>query len=457
MLRIAAAGLALALLGAALGCGRETRRDVLLVSVDTLRADRLGAYGDDRGLTPHLDALAAQSSVFERAYAPAPFTLPSVTALLTGRYPEEAGVRTNLAVVAEGLPTLASELRARGWRTGAVVGNFVLRRRTGLARGFERFDDHFPTARAGAPPPERAAAAVTDAALALLDELSAGAEPVFLWVHYQDPHGPYTPPPGYRERNLERERREPGGTLHLEPAADDRGMGGIPPYQQQPGQTEVALYRAGYAGEVQYADEQIGRLLAELRPGGRLAAAVVVFTADHGESLGEGGQWFAHGELLSDAVLHVPLLVRVPGRPPERRRDLASLLDLLPTLAGLLGVEPPQGARGRDLLAPGAASQQETLYASTLLEASQPRLGVLHGERRLVLSPAADAHRRELYRLGDDSRDLADAEPEQVKSLQGRLARLRAGLEMAGPRERPLDAAEREALRGLGYATGAPP
>jgi arylsulfatase len=449
--------LALALLSPAGACSRSgggaaPARSLLLVSVDTLRADRLGAYGDPRGLTPHLDALARESSVFERAYAPAPFTLPSVAALLTGRYPEEAGVRTNAAVVSEALPTLATWLRAHGWRTGAAVGNFVLRSRAGLARGFELYDESFaPRARGEAP--ERDAASLTDAALALLDALWAPESPLFLWVHYQDPHGPYAPPDADRAPLLAGERERADGRLELPRGPDDRGLASIPRYQYREGRHEVAYYRAGYAAEVRSVDAQLGRLLREIAPGGRLADAVVIFTADHGESLGERDQWFAHGELLSDAVLRVPLLIRVPGRAPERRRDLASLLDVAPTAAALLGLPPPPGLRGRDLFAAPPATAP-ALYASSLLESSRPRLALIEAEHRVVLAPsAAGAGARELFRLGDDAEDLAAARPEQVRAMARRLQALRAALELAPPTRQRLSDAEREALRDLGYAS----
>jgi arylsulfatase len=439
----------LALLAVASGCG-PAGPQVLLVSVDTLRADRLGAYGDTRGLTPHLDRLAAESVVFENAYAPAPFTLPSVTALLTGRHPEEAGVRTNAAVVADALPTLAEWLGQRGWWTGGLVGNFVLRARTGLARGFDHYDDRFAPRKDAAP--ERTAEELSDAALALLAQRDPGT-PAFLWVHYQDPHGPYTPPPGYRGPLIQAERERPEGLRALPLAENDRGMGGIPPYQYDGSHRQVAYYRAGYAAEIRYADEQIGRLLAETRPGGRLAGALVVFTADHGEALGERDQWFAHGELLSDAVLHVPLLVRVPGREPERRRDLASLLDVVPTLAGLLSIPAPRGARGRDLFAEGAADASVALYATSLLESTRPRRALIAGARRLELAlEPGGVPRPALYRRGDDAEDLADQEPERVRRLARRLRELRDGLEVRPPQAPRLSAEEREALRRLGYA-----
>src|SRR5258705_11130146 len=152
-----------------MACGAPPLQLLLVVTVDTLRADALGAYGSGLGLSPHLDALAAESVVFDAAYAAAPLTLPSLATLFTGRWPEERGVSSNEAALPQGVPTLASELRERGWRTGAVVSNFVLNGSAGLAQGFDRYDDRLPRREAVRHWPERSARDATDAALAMLD------------------------------------------------------------------------------------------------------------------------------------------------------------------------------------------------------------------------------------------------------------------------------------------------
>ncbi len=424
-------------------------RSILLVSVDTLRADRLGAYGSPLGLTPHLDALAERSLVFEHAYAPAPFTLPSVSAMLTGIHPDELGVRSNAAVLAPGLPTLASQLAQGGWRTGAVVSNFVLRGRSGVGQGFELWDDQLADRERVRGVPEREARATTAAALEIAQQLADGGEPFFLWVHYQDPHGPYTPPPGYREARL---AEGPPDSRRLPVAGDDRGLGGIPPYQLVEGQRDAAFYRAGYDAEVVHVDEQIGRLLAE----GPFSEAIVLFAADHGEGLGERDLWFSHGEHLDEAMLRVPLLLKVPGRAPGVRRDLVSLLDLAPTLLALAGLPASEHVRGRDLLAAGAERVEAPLLATTFLESTVPRLALLEGGYRLVLGLRAGAvQTRELYRLGDDASDLAPERPEQAQSMQRRLAELRAELRRPRSRRQQLGDEEREALRALGYGSDA--
>ncbi len=297
--------------------------DVLLVTVDTLRADHLGAYGSRLGLTPRLDALASESVVFERAYAPSSYTLPSMVALLTGRWPEEAGVDYNTHRLGD-VETLAERLHASGWRTGAVVSNYVLGPRSGLQRGFEHYDVELDARERVRGLLERTARGTTDAALSMLDRLlEAPRRPVFLWIHYQDPHGPYTPPPGFRERQLPAARREPGGRRRL-PVAGEDGFGGIPPYQLLPGgRGEVGFYRAGYRGEIAHVDEQIGRLLDGVAARVGRGGVSLVFAADHGEALGESDLWFAHGERLIEPLVRVPLWVRFAGGARPARAPIS--------------------------------------------------------------------------------------------------------------------------------------
>jgi arylsulfatase len=395
--------LAVALCAAACGCGGLPH--LILISVDTLRADHLGAYGDSRGLTPRLDALAAESVRFERAYAPAPLTLPSLAGLLTGRHPEELGVRDNVTALPRGARHLAQRLRERGFRTGAVVGNGILREYTGIATGFERYELDFSLDwRPG--DPDRSLL-TTDEALRVAAALGEDpAAPFFLWVHYLDPHGPYDPPAPLRERHLEGERARPDGRRRLEVSGDSRGVGAIPRYQYHEPHREVAWYRAGYAAEIQVVDAEIGRLLDVLEERGLMERAVVVFTADHGESLGEGDYWFAHGERLSDGSVRVPLLIRVPGRPPEVRPEPVSLLDVAPTLAALAGAAWEPGA-GVDLLADGGAPAGRSLLLATGRAASgEPAVALVSRDWKLVRRSAPGDRAESLYRLPDETRDL---------------------------------------------------
>jgi arylsulfatase len=437
-------------------CGRSpSQRLLLLLSVDTLRADRIGAYGSPLGLTPNLDALLAESQLFTAAFAPCAYTLPSVSALLTGRYPEELGMQTNASLLDSGFQTLASVLRLYGWRTGAVVSNYVLRKESGVDAGFELFDDAFPQREENRLQPERVAPDTTTAALALLDRLreGAGAEaPLFLWVHYQDPHGPYQPPQGFRERFLEAERAGPQGRRSLAPGRDHLGLGEIPDYQYVHGEHEAAFYRAGYDGEIAYLDAELGRLLEGLRARGLRDDALVVFTADHGEGLGERDYWFAHGEYLDDALVRVPLAIRIPGEPGRRRDELASLVDLFPTLLGVAGVPTPSSYPGRDLLAPAGVDPSRAVYLATLRGSTLPRHGLVAEGWKYVVAGAAEAPVEELFRIEDGERDRSREAPEVVRAMRERLERVREGLHRpAHERRQALTPTQREQLRALGY------
>jgi arylsulfatase len=443
--------------GLLLGCtraGSSTPELLLLISVDTLRADHLGAYGSDRGLTPVLDALARESVVFTSAYAPAPFTLPSMAASLTGRYPEELGISRNESRVPDAVPTLASVLREHGWRTAAVVSNFVLRDASGLAGGFDVYDDTFPSREQTRRWPERVGPATTDAALATLESCADGSgTPCFLWVHYQDPHGPYTPPPDRRERQLERERQRPGADRQLPVNEDHSGRGGIPKYQYLEGRRDVAFYRAGYAAEVAEADAAIGRLLEAVQRRFPPDRSIVVFLADHGEGLGEHDFWFAHGELLIEPLVRVPLMLRLPGTAPGRREDLASLVDLLPTLlARLLGPDAVPGLPGRDLLAEGAAEEGSSPYMATLAAGDLPHYALIEGDFKFVATLREGVWDGALYRRDDEGVDLAAAAPQIAADLRNKLKRMRADLSQRQETRQALSPEDVKRLEALGYA-----
>jgi arylsulfatase A-like enzyme len=263
----------------------RARPSILLVTLDTTRWDAIGP--EARGArTPGFDALAARGLRFRQAYATAPETLPSHASMLTGLYPAGHGVRENARYLAPAHPVAAEKLRAGGYRTAAFVSSFVLARRFGLARGFEHYDDALPERRS-----ERSARETTDRALAWL-EGGAGREPLFLWVHYFDPHAPYEPPEPYRSRHP----------------------------------------RSPYLGEVEAMDEQLGRLVAALEGRSRGPVAIVV-ASDHGEGLGDHGE-AQHGNLVYQSTMLVPVVIAGPGVVPgtsdvpvSTRRVFHTLLD----------------------------------------------------------------------------------------------------------------------------------
>lgn len=400
--------------------GRPQSRgaNVLLVSVDTLRADRLGVYGYGPAETPRLDALAGEGIVFEQVVSPMPLTLPAHTSLMTALDTSEHGVRDNGAFeIAAGATTLAEELHTAGYDTGAFVGAFVLHSRWGLDRGFTRYDDSFEYERPGAIPGqvERRAADVVDAALRWLQE--PRKDPFFAWVHLYDPHSPYSAPEPWGERFADRP----------------------------------------YDGEIAYTDQQIGRLLDVIETAG-LGDTITVVTADHGEGLGEHGEP-GHGMFLYDTTLLVPLILQLPDgelgghRVPEQVR----LIDVAPTVLELVDVDVPTAFSGRSLVDfLVGRPDSRTAYAETFYPRWHFGWQQLHALRKdgfkYILAP-----RPELYDVDadpDESHNLAADEADFAASLRNEVEAVQAAAVVAGPGELGAEAAE--GLRALGYIGSAP-
>ena len=434
------------------GCARQAQRpNVLLVTIDTLRADHVGCYGYGRDTTPNLDALAAEELRFTRAGSPRAKTTPAMASLMTGAYPHEHGVRDLASPLAPDVPLLAEAMRRAGYRTGAIVGNWVLgQSRAGLARGFDLWSEWLPDV-VGVPPhdaPQRGARSLTDGALVALglaqppDEpgfeprraLTQGQRPWFLWLHYMDPHGAYDPPadarvfshaqverlPVYVESELPRTQPP-----HPPRVADYN----VPAEARLPdGGVDVGVVRDLYDGEIRYADRELGRLLDALRAAGLLDRTLVVVTADHGESLGEHRYWFEHGMYPYENTCRVPLVVRTPrapGAPPTVgvREGEVSLVDLAPTLLDWLDVPPlargagngPRGRSRRALLdGPSAANlpifceKVERAERAGVVQSKAVRLGDWKLIRRFAArDDPADARARDLVLLGEELFDLA--------------------------------------------------
>lgn len=370
--RCARGTLLLAATGLLAACGpAQAERLFLLLTEDTLRADQLGAYGSGLGATPHLDRLLAQSLRFEDAFAPCSYTLPSVAAMMTGRHPEALGAPSSSASVEGRRPALAARLRDAGFATGAVASNDVLRRESGLAEGFASYDDAFPQSERSRDVPDRRAARTTDAGLRMLDRLARTERAsAFLWVHYQDLHGPYVPDDALRARFRAEAGAGDADPRALPVAPGERGVGSIPRYQHLEGHRDPAFYRAGYAGEVALVDDAVGRLLDRLRERGLWQKSTVLFTTDHGEGLGEQDYWFAHGELLTDPLVRDDVRAESVHRTGSPDEDLASRRpDLLARMRGTFerlrsGLEPAQDAPRQDL----SAEAIERLWSLGYLE-----------------------------------------------------------------------------------------
>jgi arylsulfatase A-like enzyme len=316
------------------------RYNILLIAVDTLRADRLGCYGYGRETSPRLDALAKQSMFFEHAFCPIPKTSASFASLMTGLLPSVHKTRPNRGTLYEKYLTLAEMLQAQGYQTAAVVDNANLSSVFKFNQGFESYTEVWNEVA------EKTASSPFITARVLDFIAKPHAKPFFMWVNYIDPHSPYVPPqefirdqaPGRDLRTLK--RAIISGRMRREMAKNGEYMEGY--------------YIARYDGAVRYVDSLVGLILDALSRRGLDKNTVVVFVADHGEDLGERNYFFDHGSLTFTASVRIPLMVRIPGRKAETIRAPVSNMDVYPTILEMLGLDPPYEMQGVSLFAPKA-------------------------------------------------------------------------------------------------------
>lgn len=420
-----------ALLGAALlcalaapGCNTPTPapKNVLVVTFDTTRWDHMGYAKGEAGLTPMLDAMAKKGTVFEEAISAQPLTLPSHTSIFTGLYPPQHGVRNNgTYIVPEETLTLAEQLQAKGFQTHAITSAFVLDSQFGLDQGFDTYDDDLsngPKQKMFMFKEVKADRTALRAATWLREERDA-ASPFFMWVHFFDPHADYEPPADIAKR--------------------------FPTNQ--------------YQGEIHFADRELGRIFKELDILGELDQTLVVFTSDHGDSLGEHGEK-THGLFIYDATTRVPLLFSGPGVPKDKSIDgVVRTVDITPTVLDLLGLDIPDGLDGKSLkpLWEGKEKEgQRTAYVETLL----PRLNFGWSELRALRTSekhAIQAPNPELYDVqkdpGEEINLLVTEGPDTGKTLFQSLNKLREAdpFTTGGHQQDSLDPETQEKLIALGY------
>lgn len=403
---------------------------VFVITIDTLRADRLGCYGDHRAETPNMDRLARDGAMAIAASAPVPLTRPSHVSIFTGLSPAEHGIRDNISrALAGDVPTLAEAFKAAGFDTAAFVSSIVLSRQSGLARGFDEYSDRFDLgpdagdeARFLDILEKRGDVAVTDATTWLEQHAQRRT---FVWIHLYDPHAPYEPPEPYASKFADRP----------------------------------------YDGEVAWSDELVGRLDRTLTRLGIRDASLVALTSDHGESLGEHGE-AVHGFFLYEATLHVPLILRGPGVPAGTRlQGLVRSVDLFPTILELSGLPLPQAPHAVSGRSFAAAARGGTIADAppAFAESLTPRIhygwsdlhSIRDGRWKFILAP-----KPELYDLNADPgelHNLVEREPARTRALRRALDD-HLSEEAAGARhpavagDVPSDLVER--LAALGYASG---
>ena len=423
--------LSLATLALVAGCSRSATpgdstggaRNVILISIDTLRADHLSTYGYAKLQTPNLDRLAGEGVLFEQAISPVPLTLPAHASLLTGTLPVFHGIRDNTGFVLSGKhPTLAQALGAHGYRTGAFVGSFILDSRFGLDHGFDYYYDNFESETletAKLQISERRAEDVMAEARRWISQGDGG--PFFAFVHLFDPHAPYAAPAQYQAPN-----------------------------------------RLPYDAEVAYVDSEVGKFVSFLQERGLWDASLVILTSDHGEGLGEHGE-LSHGMFLYDATLHIPLIIKLPGQVGRGRRvaDQVRLIDVVPTVLDILklpalpeiqGVSLKPAINGGEL--PELAAYSETQlpflnYGWSGLDSYRAK-----GEKLI------DAPRPELYDLKKDPGETVDLFPqnrpraEQLRQIKQRIAAQATDPSAGSARQSRVDQQTIQKLRSLGYLAG---
>ncbi|HUP49219.1 MAG TPA: sulfatase-like hydrolase/transferase [Thermoanaerobaculia bacterium] len=402
----------------AAGCGGgelpapSARTPVIIISIDTLRSDRLPAYGYHGISTPHLDRFRGDSILFERAYTHCPLTLPAHGSLFTGLLPADHGVRDNMGFrLGAEIPTLAETLKRHGYATGGAVSAYVLRRESGIARGFDFYDDavQHQTPDQSIGMMERSGEATAAAALDWLEK--GGQEPFLLFLHLFEPHAPYDPPEPFR-----------------------------------------SLYRDRYDGEVAWVDQITGRFLDELRRRGLYDDSLIVLLSDHGEGLGDHGE-AEHGLLLYRETIQIPMIVKLPGAKFAGKSvaDPVQLIDVFPTVAEMTAAPLPEGLPGRSMLASLIAPPRgrraivsETFYPRFNLGWSE-LYSLVEGSSHYIHGP-----KRELFDLDADPAErnnLLEQERKTTAAMRRTLAPFMR--EPAAPA--PVTAEERASLAALGY------
>ena len=402
--------------------------NVVLLSVDTLRADRLGAYGYPLETSPHLDAFAEEALLFEDVVCEIPLTNPSFGAMLSARFPRMTGTTRNGLRMPESVPLVAEQFKAAGYYTFCVQSNWTLKDKlSGLGRGFDDYDDNFHKKRWGFMKAERDGDEVTRLALDYLEKREDD-KPFFAWIHYSDPHAPYKMhrkfnPSGKRAWRLD----------------------------------NVEKVRAKYDSEVAFTDNEISAILAALPPNTH-----VLFVGDHGESLYEH-DYLGHGRRIHQTNMHIPMMVRGEGVTPGRSQAPARGIDVGPTLLGLAGLPKPQGMVGLDLLNDpipekrarvietyGGAVPNVPGVKNAMADSGPMRQGVLLEGWKLILN----GDKRALYYLPEDPGELADQaakDPARVKSLSQHISNWVAATPQGAQGTENLNADDWKALESLGY------
>ena len=383
--------------------------NIVLITADALRYDHLSMNGYPRATSRNIDSFAAGAWNFTDAITVIPKTTPSFATMFTGRHPEVHGVRSNLEAVPPGAPMLAEVLRSRGYRTAGFVSNPVLDARWGFGRGFDQYR-MFPLQ-----------SGMDDMRRAFVEWAQPPWDrPTFVWVHFIDPHGPYTPPPEdsavFSGDSLDKGKdTAPTRYQPISGFDPNKILGAIPAYQVRGNENRVSFYVREYDAEIHYMDRIFGEIVSLLRTRGVFDSSLVIFASDHGESLCENNYYFEHGWYAYDTSLRIPLLIKEPGQSERRRVDeQVSNLDFFPTILAAAGIEDQWPGPGRNLLAPIESGR------SALVENSgrYPERYMGFRTSRLKYLRQIPSAREELYDLAADPRETVNRVPADAGALR---------------------------------------
>lgn len=476
MSRTVAAIMGSALVLLAAGCGDRRPPNIVLIVIDTLRADHLGSYGYHRPTSPHIDDLAARGALFERASSVAPYTRPSTASILTGLYPSVHGAVTHADSIAGEIPTLAERLGAAGYLTAGFHRNGNVSETFGFGRGFDSYispDKEYwrSLKKAGKSKPGQLFVSQVDDSLLTRKAVpfirEVESTPFFLYLHLGGGHDPYAPPRDSTSfldapltETAELFYRQPVKSQRDQPTVLRRMITGLLPLDDLDRRQIVDLYD----GEVAFADRQIGAVLAALEESGRADDTLVVVTSDHGEEFWDHGG-LGHGQHNYQELLHVPLVIAGPGIESRRLKTPVSLIDLTPTILDLAGLEPPGDLPGRSLAAVLRSRRKEPavapVYAEGLLRMrhnGDPMLfrSLQLGDLKLVLD--FQRQRKELYDLAEDAAETRDLIADRSRDARGLLETLIEihGRNLESPYLGQVEAVEvpqelEEQIRALGY------
>jgi arylsulfatase A-like enzyme len=455
------------LLGLA-GCGpAETRPNLVLITLESLRPDHVGAYGGrsrgrpDAPLTPQLDAFAAEAVRFDDAHAVSSWTLSAHASLFTGLYPSAHGAERPLARLADGYPTLAGALAAAGYQTAGVVSGPYLRRAHNLAQGFERWDDGISSLTSRLAHDDVTNPRMQEALERFIEQQRDPARPFFLFAYFWDPHYDFLPPAPY-------------DAMFVGPDAQPIDIGNFennPAIRADMPAAQLAYALSQYAGEIRWTDEHLGRFFALLKREGLWENTAILITADHGEEFFEHGEKGHKHNLYAESI-HVPMLLKLPGPAGGRvDRRLASQVDVLPTLLELAGVAPDFPHQGRSLLEANPPARRAVFFdllstwyyrsaEGSPFDVTQRWRGVREGGQKLVWRERGPQPLlRELFDVASDPREranVASASEARVRELEALYQAQQRESEAIAARHPPSGTAELtprelESLRALGY------